>query len=77
MKIRKVLEKLKAKKKSLGIILAVVAIAAALGISSKYYLGADNFIEEKCEEIIESQTGFNIDLSPSSKEYTDRFFRAS
>ncbi len=55
--------------------LAVLAVALALvfvvGVVSKRFLGHDNFIEEKCEDIIEEYTGFEMDLSPDSKETQD------
>jgi len=49
----------------------LVALAATVGIGSKLYftqLKDDNIIEEICEDIIEHQTGFDIDLSPFSSE---------
>lgn len=50
---------------------ALVALAATVGIGSKYYftsLKDDNIIEEICEEYIDYQTGFELDLTPLSPE---------
>jgi hypothetical protein len=37
-------------------------------LNSKIGLEDDNFFEESLEEVIETKTGIDIDLSPSSKE---------
>lgn len=50
------------------ITLTIVALATALGIGSQYYWGDDNAVEEAAEDIIQQQTGLQVDLSPSSKE---------
>jgi hypothetical protein len=46
----------------------VVILAIILGISSAYFLGDDNFVEEIAEEVIQEETGINIDLTPNSPE---------
>lgn len=53
---------------SLIIIIAVVAVCALGGLTSVYFLGPDNAVEEVAEDVIEKQTGVKSDLSPSSKE---------
>ena len=46
----------------------VVILAIILGISSAYFLGDDNALEEIAEEVIQEETGINIDLTPNSPE---------
>lgn len=46
----------------------VTCSAIVIGISSNYFLKEDNLIEEAAEEVIKEKTGFDIDLTPSSKE---------
>lgn len=53
---------------SILITLGIIAAAALLGVGSSFYLGDDNQVEEKCEEVIKSKTGLDVDLSPGSKE---------
>lgn len=55
---------------SLLIILAVLAALAmgSVAITKIFKLEEDNEIEEFVEEIIESKTGLDIDLSPGSPE---------
>lgn len=50
------------------ITIGIMGTALMLGLGSAYYLGDDNPIEEACEEIIESQTGKKVDITPYSKE---------
>lgn len=50
------------------IIIWIVVIAATVGITSAYYLGDDNPVEEAAEFIIDVETGKKIDLTPRSKE---------
>ena len=49
---------------------AIVGVSAIVGLSSVYIfkMKPDNVIEEKCEDVIEKQTGLNIDLTPGSPE---------
>lgn len=48
----------------------VVGAALLIGIATKivFKMKDDNPIEEVCEKVIESQTGYDIDLTPGSKE---------
>ena len=48
-------------------IVVVCIIATTIGIISIKYLGNDNPIEEAAEQIIESETGLDIDLSPETQ----------
>ena len=57
-------------KKNLIITGIIVAFASIIGVASYYFLGADNPIEEGCENMIEGQTGLDVDLSPSTSEVT-------
>lgn len=50
------------------IIISIIVVALAAGYASSRWLGDDNPIEEVAEEVIESQTGMEIDLTPSSEE---------
>lgn len=50
------------------IIIGVIAVCAIGGYVSSRYLGNDNPIEEAAEEVIEEETGLDVDLSPDSKE---------
>lgn len=50
------------------ILIAVMAIIAGLGSVYVLNMKHDNKIEEKMEEVIEKQTGLDIDLTPSSTE---------
>lgn len=55
------------------IFIGVIAIAAAYAIFIKIKPGVlpeDSFVEEFIEEILEDQTGFDIDLSSDSPEET-------
>ena len=44
--------------------LIIVGLAVLAGLTSSKWLGHDNAVEEAAEEIIESQTGLDIDLTP-------------
>ena len=46
----------------------VVILVLILGISSAYFLGDDNALEEIAEEVIQEETRINIDLTPNSPE---------
>lgn len=51
--------------------IVVTIISCAIGLGVRYIvptLQDDNLIEEGCEEVIEYQTGFDIDLTPQSSE---------
>lgn len=50
--------------------IAVVAIAATIGVGYTYFLGKphDNPVEEASETVIKEQTGVDIDLTPQSPE---------
>ena len=48
----------------------VVAVAVVVGLVSIYFWGADNPVEEACEEGIKAETGINIELSPGSSPTT-------
>ncbi len=50
------------------IIIGIIIAAAAVGYMSSKWLGDDNKIEENCERIIYTNTGVNIDLSPTEGE---------
>ena len=43
-------------------------IITLIGFFSAYLLGDDNPMEEVSEKIIKEETGFDIDISPNSKE---------
>ena len=47
---------------------AIVILIALIGISSVFFFGDDNPIEEISEEIIKDETGIDIDLTPHSRE---------
>lgn len=62
---------------TIGIIVVISAAALIVGIFSDRYLGADNFIEQSAEVVLDDiaekelnlpNGSVNIDLSPSSKE---------
>lgn len=53
--------------------LSLVAIAALVGWTSAHVLGPDNPIEEDMESYIDNKTGFDIDLTPSTKEEQHAF----
>lgn len=50
--------------------IAVVAIAAAIGIGYTYFFKQpdDNPVEEAAEKVIKDQTDVDVDLTPSSPE---------
>lgn len=49
---------------SLIVILTIVGVCAVVGIVSQFFMGDDNAIEECMEEVIEVETGLEVDLSP-------------
>jgi len=53
---------------SVVIIIVIVAAVAIGGAISSKYLGDDNMVEEISEEIVETQTGIEVDLSPKTPE---------
>jgi uncharacterized protein YpmB len=55
------------KKKNI-IKIIVVILVVIVGFSSAYFLGDDNALEEIAEEVIQQETGLNIDLTPNSLE---------
>jgi hypothetical protein len=46
----------------------ILILAIIIGIGSVLFYGDDNAIEEISEEIIKTETGMAIDLTPSSPE---------
>ncbi len=46
----------------------IIILAVIIGLTSVYFYGDDNAIEELSEEIIKTETGIDIDLTPSSPE---------
>lgn len=50
------------------LVLGILVVALAAGYASSRFLGQDNPVEEAAEEVIESQTGIDIDLTPESRE---------
>ncbi len=53
---------------SASVIAVVLTLTAGvIGMASTHYLGRDNVVEEVAEEIIDKETGVNIDLSPPVK----------
>ncbi len=53
---------------SIFVAICVIFIATTIGVISSTFLRDDNVIEEIAEEIIEDQTGLEVDLTPSSLE---------
>lgn len=50
-------------------ILIILLAAAAIGLGAKVVFQEDDHpLEEVAEEVIKSQTGIDIDLTPDSKE---------
>lgn len=45
------------------ITIAIVCLAAVIGLVSIYFLGPNNQVEEACEEIIKDETGQAVNLS--------------
>ena len=45
---------------------AIVCGAALVGYASFYFMGADNKVEEACEDVIKMETGTTVDLSPNT-----------
>ncbi len=46
----------------------ILILAIIIGIGSVFFYGDDNAIEEISEEVIKTETGIDIDLTPSSPE---------
>ena len=56
--------------KLVGII--IVAAAVTVGVASRFlFKKTDNVIEEIAEDIIEKQTGYDVDLSPDTDDAPD------
>jgi hypothetical protein len=51
---------------------AIIATVTVLGLASRYFLGADNPVEEVCEDVIQNETGAEIDLSPGDSGDTGK-----
>ena len=61
-------------KMEIGVIItaSIVVVCALVGFGAAYFSKShDGLIEERMEEIIESQTGIDFDLTPSSDEKKD------
>jgi len=43
---------------------SIIAAVTLIGLASRYFLGNDNPVEQVCEDVIHSETGVEIDLSP-------------
>ena len=56
------------KTNSVVIAIVVVLIATLVACISVKMLGNDNAIEEQMEQLIQDQTGLDIDLTPDSPE---------
>ncbi len=54
----------------MGIKAIIIAAAIAIGVASRYIpsFKDDNVIEEAAESVIKEESGFDIDLTPSSPE---------
>ena len=51
------------------VVLVIVALAAGAGLIAAHYTKQDDTpIEEVSEQIIKSQTGYDVDLTPKSPE---------
>jgi len=46
----------------------IIILTIIIGITSTYFLGNDNPVEEIAEKVIEEETGIDIDLTPNSTE---------
>lgn len=46
----------------------IIAVCCGIGFFSAAMLQDDNVVEEVCEEIIQVETGIDVDLSPKTKE---------
>lgn len=51
-----------------AVTIGILVVALGVGYLSTRWLGEDNPIEEVAEEVIEAQTGADIDLTPDSEE---------
>lgn len=52
----------------IGLFIAACLVGGCSYVNKKIGLSDDNFLEETFEELIEGETGVDIDLSPGSKE---------
>ena len=54
----------------LSVIAALIGLAAlaTVGYFSHKFLGHDNHVEEKIEEVVKEKTGLDVDLTPDTKE---------
>lgn len=50
------------------VLIGILVLMAVAGYVSIHFLGPENPVEEIAEEVIESQTGWEIDLSSESEE---------
>ncbi len=50
------------------ILIGIVIVCGIVGITSTYFLGPDNPIEEVAEDVIEEETGKKVDLTPKIPE---------
>lgn len=57
-------------RKAKGIILLIltVTLLAIIGLTSAYFFGNDNIVEETAEDLIKTHTSLDIDLTPLSRE---------
>jgi hypothetical protein len=46
----------------------IISVAAIIGYVSYQFVGADNKVEETCEEVIKAESGIDVDLSKSTPE---------
>lgn len=53
---------------SIVLFVAIISICVIGGVISRTFYGPDNYIEEFAEDVIQKQTGINLDLSPSTPE---------
>jgi L-cystine uptake protein TcyP (sodium:dicarboxylate symporter family) len=62
-----------------AIVIGVVIFSALLGIATYKWgdMKQDNIIEELAEDVIESQTGIELDLSPDTMELAMEWYEES
>jgi len=51
---------------SITLLAIIVGACIIVGLLSIYFWGANNPVEEACEDLIKEETGINIELSPGS-----------
>lgn len=56
----------------LVVIVITVCLLLIIGVASSKWLGNDNPIEQQIEDIIEKETGVEVDLSPEEEEETTK-----